>query len=188
MFTWRFILWVGCNCVFNVEWHKRKPQVLTTEEIKEPYCTASPGYTGFYQCLPQLGNDSSQSPEDFSGNCCRSTLGWQSKTSRKPISALLIFSPTRKTGFQDRDIRIKAKNNPAPYTETFSNLFLADNVKAAAHRFSGEIYEPVRKATKKGGSATKSKSQDKKHVLVGFKGVQVSKPERKQHETNTYSL
>lgn len=53
----------------------------------------------------------------------------------------------------------------------FLNLFSADNDKAAAHRFIGEIYESVKKATKRGGSRINSKSQDKKHVSVGFKGA-----------------
>lgn len=54
-------------------------------------------------------------------------------------------------------------------TEIFSlNLFSADNIKAAAHRFIGEIYEPVRKATETGGKRINSKSQDKTHVSGGF--------------------
>ncbi|PKU32317.1 hypothetical protein llap_17379 [Limosa lapponica baueri] len=47
----------------------------------------------------------------------------------------------------------------------------ADSDKAAAHGFIGEIYELVKKATKRGESRINSKSQDKKHVSVGSKGV-----------------
>lgn len=67
-------------------------------------------------------------------------------------------------------------------------MLSADNVKAATPKFIGGIYEPPRKATKKGGSRIRSKSGDKEHVSVGLKGVKVSKPERKQHEINTDTL
>lgn len=91
------VSWVGCNCIFiwGEAWKEATSSIMEETKGSRMLLHALPEHAGCYQCLPELVNDSSPSLEDFSGNCCRSTLGWQSSANRKPISSLLFILPKR---------------------------------------------------------------------------------------------